>query len=65
MAQHTTVGGTDSLSSSASHAPSLHSLLILRLAGGLVAALGALISFLGTSWDIQWHSLIGRDRTLR
>lgn len=20
--------------------------------------------FLGTSWDIQWHSLIGRDRIL-
>jgi hypothetical protein len=26
--------------------------------------LGAFISFFGTSWDIQWHALIGRDRTL-
>ena len=63
MAQHT-VGRTDSLSPSASHAPSLHAVLILRLTGGLVALLGALISFFGTSWDIQWHALIGRDRTL-
>src|SRR5438876_11214298 len=63
MAQHT-VGRTDALSPSPSHAPSLHAVLILRLTGGLVALLGAIISFVGTSWDIQWHSLIGRDRTL-
>ena len=63
MAQHT-VGRTDALSPSSSHAPSLHAVLILRLTGGLVALLGALISFFGTSWDIQWHALIGRDRTL-
>ena len=63
MAQHT-VGRTDALSPSVSHAPSLHTVLILRLTGGLVALLGALISFFGTSWDIQWHALIGRDRTL-
>ena len=63
MAQHT-VGRTDALSPSSSHAPSLHAVLILRLTGGLVALFGAIISFVGTSWDIQWHTLIGRDRTL-
>ncbi|MFL5699270.1 MAG: hypothetical protein ACJ797_19480 [Ktedonobacteraceae bacterium] len=63
MAQHI-VGRTDALSPSASHAPSLHAVLILRLMGGLVALFGAIISFVGTSWDIQWHTLIGRDRTL-
>jgi hypothetical protein len=34
------------------------------LTGGLVALFGALISFFGTSWDIQWHLFVGRDRTL-
>ena len=63
MAQHT-VGRTVALSPSPSHAPSLHAVLILRLTGGLVALFGAIISFVGTSWDIQWHTLIGRDRTL-
>src|SRR5205807_1259482 len=63
MAQHT-VGRTDALSPAPSHAPSLHTVLILRLTGGLVALFGAIISFVGTSWDIQWHTLIGRDRTL-
>ena len=63
MAQHT-VGRTDALSPSSSHAPSLHAVLVLRLTGGLVALFGAIISFVGTSWDIQWHTLIGRDRTL-
>ena len=63
MAQHI-VGRTDALSPSPSHAPSLHAVLVLRLTGGLVALLGAIISFVGTSWDIQWHTLIGRDRTL-
>ncbi len=63
MAQHT-VGRTDALRPSSSHAPSLHTVLILRLICGLVVLLSALISFVGTSWDIQWHTLIGRDRTL-
>jgi hypothetical protein len=63
MAQHT-VGRTDALSPAPSHAPSLHTVLVLRLTGGLVALFGAIISFVGTSWDIQWHTLIGRDRTL-
>ena len=63
MAQHS-VGKTDAHSSSVSHAPSLHAVLLLRLTGGLVVLLGAFVSFVGTSWDIQWHTLIGRDRTL-
>ena len=36
----------------------------LRLILGLMVALGAIIFLLGTSWDIQWHTFIGRDRTL-
>src|SRR5215467_972700 len=44
--------------------PSLRSLWRLRLGLGAVVLLGSVICFLGTSWDIQWHSLIGRDRTL-
>lgn len=63
MAQHI-VGKADALSPSVPHTPSLQTVLILRLTSGLVALLGALISFFGTSWDIQWHALIGRDRTL-
>ena len=62
MAQHT-IGGSTTLNPS-SQAPSLHAVLILRWIGGLVALLGAIISFIGTSWDIQWHTLLGRDRTL-
>jgi hypothetical protein len=44
--------------------PSLRSLWRLRLGLGAVILLGSVICFLGTSWDIQWHSLIGRDRIL-
>ncbi|HEY7200216.1 MAG TPA: hypothetical protein VIC57_08405 [Candidatus Dormibacteraeota bacterium] len=44
--------------------PSLHSLWRLRLGLGAAILLGSVICFVGTSWDIQWHSLIGRDRIL-
>ncbi|HXM56117.1 MAG TPA: hypothetical protein VOB72_12060 [Candidatus Dormibacteraeota bacterium] len=44
--------------------PSLRPLWRLRLGLGAVVLLGSVICFLGTSWDIQWHSLIGRDRIL-
>jgi hypothetical protein len=44
--------------------PTLRSLWRLRLGLGAVVLLGSVICFLGTSWDIQWHSLIGRDRIL-
>ncbi|HEY3993285.1 MAG TPA: hypothetical protein VGM01_10445 [Ktedonobacteraceae bacterium] len=45
-------------------ARSLQSVAVLRLALGLTALLGAIIFLEGTSWDIQWHTYIGRDRTL-
>jgi hypothetical protein len=35
-----------------------------RLTLGFAMLAGAMLFFLGTSWDIQWHSYIGRDRTL-
>ncbi len=44
--------------------PSLRPLWMLRLGLGAVILLASLMCFLGTSWDIQWHSLIGRDRIL-
>ncbi len=55
---------TGALAQPASLARSLQSVQTLRLALGLTAAFGALIFFFGTSWDIQWHEYIGRDRTL-
>lgn len=42
----------------------LRSVAALRLTLGLVALVGAIVFLEGTSWDIQWHSYIGRDRTL-
>ena len=63
MAQHI-VGRTGSFDDSASSAPSLHSLLLLRLGLGLVTLLGAAMSFFALSWDVQWHTFVGRDRTL-
>lgn len=47
-----------------SQARSLQVLYTLRLALGYTVLLGSILFLLGTSWDIQWHSLIGRDRTL-
>ncbi len=55
---------TGALAQPASLARSLQSVQTLRLALGLTAAFGALIFFFGTTWDIQWHEYIGRDRTL-
>ena len=43
---------------------SLQSVQTLRLVLGYTATFGALLFLLGTSWDIQWHEYIGRDRTL-
>ena len=54
----------DILSGSTAQVRSLRSLWILRLTVGLMILAGATIFLLGVSWDIQWHSLIGRDRTL-
>ncbi len=43
---------------------SASSLLKLRLALGWIILLGYVIGFFAFSWDIQWHSAVGRDRTL-
>lgn len=56
--------GTESFSGSETLQRSLHSIRTLRLSLGITTLIGAAIFLLGTSWDIQWHSLIGRDRTL-
>lgn len=48
-------------------ATQFHSLQVvrtLRLVLGYVILFGSTIFFLGTSWDIQWHTYIGQDRTL-
>ncbi len=45
-------------------ARSLRAVWTLRLALGLTALFGSSLFLLGTSWDIQWHEYIGRDRTL-
>src|SRR2546426_6028276 len=59
-----TVAGTAVFTDATTPARSLRSVSTLRLALGLTALLGAIIFLEGTSWDIQWHSYIGRDRTL-
>jgi hypothetical protein len=58
------LGGTNTLSGSSIQAQSIRSVWMLRMALGFVALLGSIIFILGTSWDVQWHLLIGRDRTL-
>lgn len=58
------IGSVTSFNSSSSLKQSLRAVSTLRLSLGLTTLLGATIFLLGTSWDIQWHSLIGRDRTL-
>jgi hypothetical protein len=39
-------------------------LALLRLTAGGTALFGVVLFVFGTSWDIQWHSFIGRDRAL-
>jgi hypothetical protein len=63
MAQHS-IGKASSLSTSTSQAPSLYAVLWFRLTCGLTTLLGAVISFFALSWDVQWHTFVGRDRTL-
>lgn len=55
---------TVSLNGALARPRSVQSVSGLRTALGLVVLLGAITFFLGTSWDIQWHTFIGRDRTL-
>ncbi|HEX7735541.1 MAG TPA: hypothetical protein VF458_11790 [Ktedonobacteraceae bacterium] len=59
-----TLDGINALNSLPVPARSLKAVAVLRLALGLAALLGAIVFLEGTSWDIQWHSYIGRDRTL-
>jgi hypothetical protein len=59
-----TVDGTAVFTDAAPPARSLRAVSTWRLVLGLTALLGAVIFLEGTSWDIQWHTFIGRDRTL-
>ncbi len=59
-----TIAGLETFKSAPLPAFSLRSVYILRLTLGFVVLLGSMITMLGVSWDIQWHSFIGRDRTL-
>src|SRR5436309_4839435 len=59
-----TFDGTAVFHGSTTLARSLQAVSTWRLVLGLMALLGAIIFLEGTSWDIQWHSYIGRDRTL-
>jgi hypothetical protein len=49
---------------SVSQAHSLRSVWKLRLTLGFTILSGTLITLFGTAWDIQWHTYVGRDRTL-
>ena len=59
-----TFDGTAIFTGSTTLTRSLRAIATLRLVLGLTALLGAIVFLEGTSWDIQWHSYIGRDRTL-
>jgi hypothetical protein len=59
-----TIDGTAVFTDATPPARSLWAVSTLRLVLGLTALLGAIIFLEGTSWDIQWHTFIGRDRTL-
>src|SRR6266702_4938431 len=63
MAQQS-IGETRAVRVSASHMLSLHTVVIIRLISAMIIACSSLICFVGTSWDIQWHTFVGRDRTL-
>ncbi len=43
---------------------SYHELWRLRLALGWTILFAALVGLFALSWDIQWHTAVGRDRTL-
>src|SRR5436305_14421178 len=59
-----TFDGTAVFNDSTTLTRSLRAVSTLRLVLGLTALLGAIIFLEGTSWDIHWHTYIGRDRTL-
>lgn len=56
--------GSETLTAPIAQTQSQRAIRTLRLSLGYVILLGSTIFFLATSWDIQWHSYIGRDRTL-
>ncbi|MBV9258679.1 MAG: hypothetical protein JO215_11735 [Ktedonobacteraceae bacterium] len=58
------LGGIGTVSGSSVQVQSMRAVWMLRMTLGFVALLGSIIFILGTSWDVQWHLLIGRDRTL-
>ncbi len=58
------IGGAQLVSAAQPAARTLRAVWILRVTLGTIITLSALVFILGTSWDIQWHTLIGRDRTL-
>lgn len=59
-----TLGHAGSLSSAVPMVRSLRSVWMLRLTLGSIVTLATVVILVGTSWDIQWHSFVGRDRTL-
>jgi hypothetical protein len=59
-----TFDGTAVFTDATPPAQRLEAVSTLRLVLGLTALLGAIVFLEGTSWDIQWHTFIGRDRTL-
>src|SRR5215472_4621825 len=59
-----TLAGATVFTSAVTPTRTLQAVARLRLGLGLAALLGAIVFLEGTSWDIQWHSYIGRDRTL-
>ncbi|GHO85813.1 hypothetical protein [Dictyobacter formicarum] len=59
-----TLDGDAIFGRTSSQGRSLQMVGVVRLALGLTALLGAIIFLEGTSWDIQWHTFLGRDRTL-
>ncbi len=58
------LGRTTSFQRADTPARSLRLLATVRLLLGLSALLGAIMFLEGVSWDVQWHSFIGRDRAL-
>jgi hypothetical protein len=58
------IAGKSSFSGAPAALPSLRAVWTARLVLGWSILLGAMCFFLGASWDIQWHTVVGRDRTL-
>jgi len=42
---------------------SIRDIVLLRLTTGYILLIVSLIGFFGGDWDIQWHAVVGRDRT--